>query len=212
MINLNNYLKKMFNYFDTFLNIHLLFVVLPLSLSFHSYYQVLFIKIKYNSKLSISAEINRGIRQGCPLSPTLFNIYMNEIITKWENKEKPGIRISRRKQLSTLLFADDQVIISDTEDNLQKETFRLNKIAIDYGLTISKHKTKTMAFKGPDPIRSKIVIDSKIIEQVNTFNYLGNLISYEGEKDISNKLNNFTKITGVINNVFKPKRTLKNKN
>ena len=93
-----------------------------------------------------------------------------------------------------------------------KRSLRLNNIATDYGLTISKHKTKTMAFEGPDPIKSKIVIDNKIIEQVNTFNYLGNL-SYEGEKDISNKLNNFTKITGVINNVVKQKTTLKrNKN
>lgn len=48
-----------------------------------------------------------------------------------------------------------------------------------------------------DPIRSKIFIDNKIIEQVNTFNYLGNLLSYDGGNDISKKLN-FTKITGVI--------------
>jgi hypothetical protein len=42
-------------------------------------------------------------------------------------------------------------------------------------------------FKGRDTIRSKIVID-KIIEQVNSFNYLGNLISYDNEMDIDNKL------------------------
>ena len=37
-----------------------------------------------------------------------------------------------------------------------------------------------MAFKGRDPVRTKIVIDNKIIEQVYLFNSLGN-ISYEGE-------------------------------
>jgi hypothetical protein len=36
-----------------------------------------------------------------------------------------------------------------------------------------------MAFKGRDPTRSKIVINNKIIKLVNTFHYLGNLISYE---------------------------------
>jgi hypothetical protein len=46
-----------------------------------------------------------------------------------------------------------------------------------------------MAFKGQDSIRSKVVIDNKIIEQVKPFNYLGNLISYENEMDIDNKLN-----------------------
>ena len=42
-----------------------------------------------------------------------------------------------------------------------------------------------MAFKGRDPIRTKIVIDNKTIEQVNLFNYLGS-ISYEKELDIDN--------------------------
>jgi hypothetical protein len=66
-----------------------------------------------------------------------------------------------------------------------------------------------MAFKGRDSIRSKIVINNKIIEQVNSFNYLGNLISYENEMDIDDKLNNYLKITGIINNVLRPKKNLK---
>ena len=53
--------------------------------------------------------------------------------------------------LSTLLFADDQVIIADTDDNLQKAAYKLNQIITEYGLTISVQKTKSMAFKGRDP-------------------------------------------------------------
>jgi len=41
---------------------------------------------------------------------------------------------------------------------------------------------------------TKIVIDNKTIEQVNLFNYLGNIVSYEGELDIDNKLSNFSKL------------------
>ena len=63
-----------------------------------------------------------------------------------------------------------------------------------------------MAFKGRDPVRTKIVINNKIIEKVNLLNYLGNVISYEGELDIDNKLNNFLKITGILNNVFRPQK------
>jgi len=72
------------------------------------------------------------------------------------------------------------------------------------GLTISVQKTKWMAFKGRDTVRTKIVIDNGIIEQVNLFNYLGNVISYEYELDIDSKLNNFLKITDILNNVFRP--------
>jgi len=66
-----------------------------------------------------------------------------------------------------------------------------------------------MAFKGRDKLRTKIVIDDKIIEKVNSFNYLGNMVSYEKELDIGNKLHNYLKITGIINNVFRPQKTLK---
>ena len=58
-------------------------------------------------------------------------------------------------------------------------------------------------------MRTKIVIDNRTIEQVKLFNYLGNMISYEGELDIDNKLNNFLKITGILNNVFRPQKTLR---
>jgi len=47
-----------------------------------------------------------------------------------------------------------------------------------------------MAFQARDPVRTKIAIYNKIIEQVKLFNYLGNMISYEKELDIDNKLHN----------------------
>ena len=63
-----------------------------------------------------------------------------------------------------------------------------------------------MAFKGRYPVRTKIVIDNKIIERVNSFNYLGNIISYEKELDIDNKLHNYLKITCILNKVFRPQK------
>jgi len=111
-------------------------------------------------------------------SPTLFKIYLDEIITKWQKQDITGIKLSKNQQLSTLLFADDQVIIVDAEDNVQKAAHKLNQTVTEYGLTISAQKTKLMAFKGRDPVRTKIVIDNKIVEQLNSFNYLGNMISY----------------------------------
>jgi transcription initiation factor TFIIIB Brf1 subunit/transcription initiation factor TFIIB len=134
------------------------------------------ILIKFNNKLSKSVEINKGVRQGFPLSPTLFNIYLDEIITKWQKQDITGIKLKKNQQLSTLLFVDDQVIIADKEDNLQRAAHKLNEVITKYGLTISVQKTKSMAFRRRDAVRTKIVIDNKIIEQVNSFNYLGNLM------------------------------------
>jgi len=96
--------------------------------------------------------------------------------------------------------------------NLQKAAHKLNRIITEYGLTISVQKTKSMAFKGRDPVRTKIVIGNKIIEKVKFFNYLGDMISYEKEFDIDNKLHKYLKITGILNNVFRPQKTQENNN
>jgi len=49
-------------------------------------------------------------------------------------------------------------------------------------------------------------MDNKIVEQVSLLNYLGNMISYEKELDNDNKLHNYLKITGILNNVFRPQK------
>ena len=51
------------------------------------------ILIKFNNKLSKQVEINKGVHQGCPLSPTQFNIYLDEMITKWQNQDITGIKL-----------------------------------------------------------------------------------------------------------------------
>ena len=87
-----------------------------------------------------------------------------------------------------------------------KAAYKLNQIITKYVLTISAPKTKSMVFKRRDPVRTKIVIDNKITEKVNSFNYLGNVISYEKELDIDNKLHNYLKITCIISIVFRPQK------
>ena len=91
-----------------------------------------FIVTKYNRNLLwkqnnskdkqsiISSTNNHGVRQGCLLSPKIFNIYMNEIIVKWSYIYTKGITLSTSTKINTLHFADDQVVIADSEDNLQR--------------------------------------------------------------------------------------------
>jgi hypothetical protein len=63
--------------------------------------------------------------------------------------------------------------------------------------------------KGQDPVRSEILKNNRFIYHVNSFNYLGNITAYGKEVDIVNILCNYFKITGIINTVFRPQKTLK---
>jgi hypothetical protein len=85
--------------------------------------------------------------------------------------------LKQKLKLNTVLFIDDQVIIAENEENLQKAMHKLIKIIKEYNLTISTRKTKLIAFTGKHPVRSKIVIYDTPIEQVNHFNYVGCTIS-----------------------------------
>ena len=170
-----------------------------------SLYHATRIVINTGNKRTDEIKINQGVRQGCSLSPTLFNIYIDDVLKKWQSKEYPGVQLDRHTYLSTLLFADDKIIIQESEDKLQLAVHRLNQICPEYNLKISLHKTKVMAFQGKYPVRSKIIVNNKPIEQVSNFTYLGCDTSYNYDNDMENKINKFQAICGTIN------RTLNNK-
>jgi len=114
--------------------------------------------IRVNAGNGISEDsraITQGVRQGCPLSPVLFNLYLDEVIRIWLQELKTS-KYFKELILNTLLFADDQFIISDTEDNLQKAVYLLYYIAKEYNLEIATKKTKAFGFIGTDHLRTKI--------------------------------------------------------
>ena len=80
--------------------------------------------------------INQGVRQGCSLSPSLFNMYIDEILREWMNVCPAGIRISDKGSLSTLLYADDQIIIGKSENELQRSIYTLHTICQKYNFKI----------------------------------------------------------------------------
>lgn len=160
------------------------------------------IQVRLENETSECAQINGGVRQGCPASCVLFNIYIDEIMRKWYETNPKGVKLDQERHLEAVLFADDLAILAEDEDNLQRALYKLNAIAKEYNMKVSTGKTKVMAFYGKEPIRSKIVIDGKPIEQVNGFKYLGNEISYLGEVDVEKKITKFLKVSGLINRIL----------
>ena len=151
-----------------------------------------------NNKNTGKIETNKGVRQGCPMSPTLFNIYVDEILNIWNQQVDSGIQLCDFIFLNSLLYADDTVIIFDTEDRLQYAIYKLHNISKEFGMKISTQKSKVMAFKGKWPVRSKIVLCDQTLEQVRHFKYLGCDISYDMDDDVSEKLARFSAVCGAI--------------
>ena len=61
-----------------------------------------------------------------------------------------------------------------------------------------------MAFRGTDSVRSKIVVNNNIIEQINTFTYLCCFVSYRNDKYVTVKISKFLQIIGIINRTLNP--------
>ncbi|KAJ4431469.1 hypothetical protein ANN_20067 [Periplaneta americana] len=162
------------------------------------------ITIRSNNKLSQWRPIYSGVRQGCGLSPLLFIIYINRIIQDWRQTRHGFIPINRNLQLDALLFADDLVLMASTEDDLQYSVHNLNKVSEKYNMEINIEKSKIMSFCGKFPVPSKICLNNKIIERVNTFTYLGYTLSPYDEVDIAEKICKYNKTMGIINKIMKP--------
>ena len=68
------------------------------------------------------------------------------------------------------MFADDQVILSSSEDGLQVAAHTLEQETRKFNFKISTSKTKSMGFHRKERMRTKIVISGKKIEQLRDFN------------------------------------------
>jgi len=134
-------------------------------------------------------------------------LYLDEVIRIWL-KELKTSKYFKELIFNTLLFADDQCIISDTEDNLQKAVYSLYNKSKEFNLEIATNKTKVFGFVGTDHLRAKIIINDEILEQVNQFTYLGCSLSYQCSNDVEFKLAKFLQLIGTIKKtIFKKVRT-----
>jgi len=109
---------------------------------------------------------------------------------------------------NTLLFADDKLIIADTEDNLQRVVYLLYSTSKEYNLEIATGKTKVFGFVGADHLRAKIIMNDETLDQISQFTYLGCSISYQFSNDVELTLAKFLQLIGTIKRtIFRKVRT-----
>ena len=121
-------------------------------------------------------QIGKEVRQGCILSPCLFNLYAEYIIRNAGLEEaQAGIKMARRN-INNLRYADDTTLMAESEE-LKSLLMRVKEESEKLGLKLNIQKTKIMA---SGPITSW-QIDGEIVETVADFIFLGSKITADGD-------------------------------
>ena len=137
-----------------------------------SMYRITEYSVKLKGGNTRGIKSNLGLKQGCPLSPILFNLYIDDIREIFDDTCDP-VTIQDTK-LNHFLYADDLVIISESNDGLQNCLDKISHFSKMKDLTISVNKSKSMVFNNSGKfIRDIFIVDGKKLEPVQTFCYLG---------------------------------------
>ena len=127
-------------------------------------------------------QIGKGVRQGCILSPCLFNLYAEYIMRNAGLEEtQAGIKISGRN-INNLRYADDTTLMAESEEELKNLLVKVKVESEKVGLKLNIQKTKFMA---SGPITSW-EIDGETVETVSDFIFGGSKITADG--DCSNEI------------------------
>lgn len=138
--------------------------------------------IQFGDTYSEKFKVKRGVRQGCVLSPKLFNLYTEEIFA--ESEELKGIVVGGRN-ITNLRFADDTLLMAESEEELQKIVDEVREESLEHGLRMNVKKTKTMVIRRniKEECKVSIKVEGKELEQVESYIYLGQQITEDGRSD-----------------------------
>lgn len=116
-----------------------------------------------------------GVKQGCPLSPALFGLYIDgleEHLLQTAGIDAPTLS-ALRQMVPLLLYADDLILISTTAKGLQRQLDALASFCQARQLDVNHSKTKVVIFERRRSSCQDFVYDGISVERQDSYKYLG---------------------------------------
>ena len=131
--------------------------------------------VKLTDGYSEKIPTNTGVKQGCVISPMLFNFYINDLPEYIEHSGGTDPVQLEITKLNCLLFADDLVLISESASGLQTCLDNLQKYCEKWHLNINSTKTKIMIFNKSGALikRFNFYIGGERLEVMRNYKYHG---------------------------------------
>ncbi len=150
-----------------------------------SMYTENFTAVKVNGRVTDFFECSLGVRQGDSLSPTLFNLYINDLGHMFNTDDSEPAMYGDIK-VGCLMYADDLVILSDSKKGMQNSLNKLSNYCKKWKLEINVNKSKIMIGSQKKAANEEsFYIDTQELEQVHTYKYLGLEISSNGSMHLA---------------------------
>jgi hypothetical protein len=138
--------------------------------------------VRWNGSFSEWFGLDAGVRQGCVMSPWLFNIYIDHCMRQARIADV-GLKVGIER-VCRLLYADDTVLMAESAEDLQRLLTRMEEECEKMGMRINVGKTKVVVFE-KDEVRTecKMLLKGGVLEQVSEFTYLGRQFERTGKID-----------------------------
>ena len=114
-----------------------------------------------------------GVKQGCPLSPTLFGLYVDGLEKHLLNMTDIDAPTLMGVMVPLLLYADDLILMSESAAGLQKQLDALASFCEESQLTVNLSKTKVVVFEHRQSDVPDFVLNGAVVERVESYKYLG---------------------------------------
>ena len=90
--------------------------------------------------------VEQGVRQGCVMSPWLFNLHMDTVVREAREKCVGGVKLEETT-VHLLLFADDLMLVAEKDEDAEKNLRMLDEVMEKWRMQINWKKTKVLTVK-----------------------------------------------------------------